>query len=1312
MRGEMTSSLQIKSIIAAMEGVQGGSEIVVYHPIHESIVSITSTLLQEIDIRTASLVGEINFDGSLLGDKPNAFECAVACGSKYVVASLSRCLVIWDLHEMVLIHIVEVAAAAAITQKTKHISALTASLCSKNLLYFAHEGSQSIKATSVDALCSGDLTMKKLHRKVASRSSAIITLAFHTPSSMLACGASDGTIQVWKCDSESVNEETKAEADALGYELITTVNAKTTAVNCLLFHPVEGVLAIGYTSHHVEVLAIGKDHSVMTLASTNVPDGFTLSAPLVFGPNAQTLVVLLEDEHVGLAINLFIFSDNSNRFCTPLELPSATLAYAHVVDHMLVLYSSALTGRTLAHLAVSDDVVLSDTTPRRSWSSTIELSFGQYCHVEHLPDSVVQIVYSQEASRFELSQLSLKTNDRVTVATVPSSYENSSITPERIVVSPDLTIYGSLLHSSAGCYVLWLSSAASSAFYDVLDAIWTSSGDLLTLLPSGRSFRCHDRLTATTAMPTTPQGSLIQLPIPVTRIFATRLPILSSFSSSAASKLVFLVRDAVQDTLRLSDDSTLAFSVDSTLLWTTHKNESVLDVRMEPSTQTASSHHIAVLTTQRVVILDASLVAVVVHAPSNPLLHAPTSILWIGSAIAFSTVSGAILYFPTQRQHRSPLLLCSLAKAESIQLVACLPDRLIYVTTAATAMIQTWTRPFSVVEVLALSQPDLDLTRSFVHRELECSPQVCLSHALLADLSAQDMDLALVAATGVPSTGSFRTTSHIATSVVCSLYLGLHKWSEALNHALSDDPPLQEYASDPMTAAAAQLPQRLSVLSSQLSHIGRILERFGQFQTAARCYDIAGHDKALVELMLKCGDVDSTLVNSLANAPARAAMTCSKQANLAPRADAFRLLCTEHLEFERRSRLLPSLSLRQAQLKLTEETPAPALSYSSWKYFMWKRIMPEDMNEWVGSGTPHYSAEEFQPKRRAAQLSVDTKQMSFEEPKAMAPSIGPFLEEEDGVVAYWRFEDAATNFDASKETQFVDTSKRENHITVSAGMELVPSTAPVDRGEENKMQLPYALRFPQTSSGVCGGKAMVKKGNTLDIGSGFDEDPYRRCLTIECWVKNDTATGDTSPSGVLFRRSTAASSIIWSFGLNSGSLIFFLRGSTVKSDATAFKPTDAWQHIAAVVDITSDDCASIRLAVDGRHVVSKDVLTKLPPYEDNDGSTLEVGPDLSGFEMTEIRIWATARSEQQLADMKENYLSMAETKKKIKMKIHQRDCQCEKCIGRRQNTPIAKLAMMQPLSLTPTSRDRRQRMGGAKTPQTASPMNKTEETRI
>ncbi|ETV96397.1 hypothetical protein H310_10550 [Aphanomyces invadans] len=1340
----MTSSLQIKEVVAELDGQRSvAGELVVYHPVRDSFVSVTTTSLQEIDARTGVLVGEVLFDGSLLGDKPNAFECLVACGHKYVVAALSRFLVIWDLREMVLAHIAEVAVAGTMSQKTKHISALTASTDVVGTLFFAHEGSQSIRVVPVDALVQGRSTsMRKVLRKAATRNSAITALTYHTSHAVLGCGASDGSVQLWKLADTSELAAGRADAAAgeaeLTHDVVAALNAKPAAVQSLVVHVTDsGALhvAITYVSRHIDVYRVqDRQLSPSTpIGSVGLPHGFTFAKKqaIAFGHVPNTLLVVLDDAATvgGAVLHLVRYGgpDDATRFGTPLDLyalgPNDPSAFVHVAvcgSHGSALYTSTATGRSVACLGYADDEPIDVASPTcRQWSTSMPLSFGQYCHPESIPDSFLQLAWSSDLNRYDVAKLSLKTNDRcpdVSFGTVPHTLENQLAMPLRLVASPDLARAGVLLETSSSVAV-FVTSAESSATYDVADACFTLQGHLVTLVPSRKSVRWHDDVQSAE-----PHGASFPLPVAADRIFATRLPL---DNTSDMCKILFVIRDAAHDTLRLSDRS-LAFAADSPIMWTSHKTERVVDVQMEPST--GQLHNIAVLTTHRVVILDPSLVAVASYAPTNPLVMTPVSMLWIGSAIAFVTGGGGALYYlPTQKQATTvPALLCTLAKPapsvafSAIQLIAILPDRLVYTVQLPTSgTVATLTRPFSVVDVLAHSQDDFDVTRQYVMRELDCSPHISVSHRLVSVLGTHDPELCLRALSPPPSTtGNFRQTSHLSTAVVCNVLMTVHRWKDALLHAVVDDPGLQEYASDPVGASGAQLPQRLSGMSSQLSHFGRIMETFGQFSVAGQCYDVAGNDRALVELVLKCGEREAldALVNAIrpTNGPLAAALTGGTRPEIMPKHDPFRLLCNEHVTFERRSRLLPSVTsvLRQAKL---QSPPAPTMPPLQWKYYSWRRLAPEEMGEWTGSTHVHYATEEFKPRKHAAatsavagKLSVDTQQSSFHDAdngggaagplSTAAAAIGPFLEEEDGVVAYWRFEEGAAHATVTSGTQFVDTSKRENHITLQ-NLDLVVSTAPVDRGEEAKLQPEYALRFPSPSAGGCGHVVVKKGASTLDIGVSYDDDPYRRSLTVEMWIKPvETAAG--AFTGTLMRRETPSpGDALWELAVDSGALAFTLLGQTVRTDKSAVKEA-TWQHVAAVVDVSSDDKATIRLAVGGAVAVTNDV--RLPKAaRSGDVSTLVVGPNLGGVEVTEIRIWATPRSAQQLHDMKENYLAMAESKKRIKMKIHNRDCQCDKCLGRRQHTPIAKLAMVQPLALTPTSRDRRQRM---KTP-------KSEETR-
>ncbi|RHY00610.1 hypothetical protein DYB36_010851 [Aphanomyces astaci] len=568
-RRQMTSSLQIKEVIADMDGQRCvAGELVVYHPVRDSIVSVTSTSLQEIDARTGVLMGEIAFDGSLLGDsKPNAFECVVACGHKYIVAALSRSfldrgaicgsyndvcplryLVIWDLRDMVLAHVAEVAVAGTMSQKTKHLSALTASTDMAATLFFAHEGSQSIKVVSVDALLNGSSTgMRKLPRKAATRNSAITVLAYHTAHALLGC-----TVQLWRCaDASSSDGATGATAADLStsgeaelvHDLVVTFNAKqvppASSVSAVHFHstaPDDVHVAVSYTSKHVDVYhlhgrPLRPSSSTDPIGSIALPHGFTFAKKqsVWFGPARDTLVVVLDDLSTSRTsvLHLVHFGDGTGRFGTPLELPllgpSDPTAFVAVCGSA-ALYTSTTAARSLACLGFADDEPVDVVTLpayHHQWSIRLPLSFGQYCHPETLPDRLVQLSWTPDLNRFEVAMVSLKTNERLpsSFGAVPSTLDNHPVTPLRVLASPDFSVVGVLLQSSSGSVSVLVTSADSSVVYDVADACFTPTGHLVTLVPSRKSVRWHQDVHAAE-----PHGASFPLPVAADRVFATRLP--------------------------------------------------------------------------------------------------------------------------------------------------------------------------------------------------------------------------------------------------------------------------------------------------------------------------------------------------------------------------------------------------------------------------------------------------------------------------------------------------------------------------------------------------------------------------------------------------------------------------------------------------------------------------------------------------------------------------------------------------------------------------------------------------------------------
>lgn len=657
-------------------------------------------------------------------------------------------------------------------------------------------------------------------------------------------------------------------------------------------------------------------------------------------------------------------------------------------------------------------------------------------------------------------------------------------------------------------------------------------------------------------------------------------------------------------------------------------------------------------------------------------------------------------------------------------------------------------------------------------------------------------------ATATGTSSSFGKTSHLSRSLLGSIFLHSHQWKDFLAVFLSTDPALEEYAlAEDDGATATKLPSRTGRLAGRFRSFAHVLERLGQLDLALKCYDLAGDDLALLELGRKMGPLGDSILKTLQkdwkriNEPlssiveANVKSSDNNQTQLESavwrRHDLFSLLCCDSLlQTERRSRLLSSVQ----PINAMKVNAAPCISHDKEEgpsvraaVLAWKRLAPEDVKDVSGvSPTPHMASED--PKNpnyavlassgsclggSASKLgsSFDGEQgrddngggamdssaqdESSATSSAAKQSIGPFLDEEDAVVAYWRFEEGNTADPSSSSSpdtslECMDTSKRENNLQVvgfGSMMTLVKSGAPVDKGEDNRIQEEFALRFPCSSDAQdkqeteWGARCSIARGTTLDIAMTCDEDPYRRKFTFEAWVRNfqlaeklqqqhdqeDNGGGDADEWGsrsstgsasmadpetrmLVSRTAASESSPVWAFSLVSGYLTLVYGGQSVKSDE-AIANAAQWQHVAFSVDITSQSQATIKLFLQGRCVAVKN----LPSLDANaitnsgDTSTLFLGHQLTDYELTEVRLWANARTSEQLSDMKENYLGIAEAKKRMKIAIHKRNCTCEKCQGRRTKAPVAKLTLSSPFPASPptaTVRDRRRPGAAAAAPAT------------
>ncbi|KAE8895451.1 hypothetical protein PF005_g752 [Phytophthora fragariae] len=638
------------------------------------------------------------------------------------------------------------------------------------------------------------------------------------------------------------------------------------------------------------------------------------------------------------------------------------------------------------------------------------------------------------------------------------------------------------------------------------------------------------------------------------------------------------------------------------------------------------------------------------------------------------------------------------------------------------------------------------------------------------------------AAPTAPSS-NYSRTSLLSRAVMGSIFLDAHKWEDFLRVFLAHDPALEEYVIAIDSDDAAKLPSRMGPTARRFRQLAEVFESIGQPDWAMRCLDLSGDDEALMTMIRKFNAASSsevldslqkswTKLNPPLSAITKAAMGQIQQDSLSSgsgQQDPFSILCCETLtQPMRRGRLLNTVApLDRLKLPVapTEKLPNQddgANDTTRAGTLTWKRLAPEDASEWLGVSTKmriattepralNYSIFAVEASSvggsllggevgpTAAAFSPSTSGASADAASAKM-TIGPFQDEEDAVVAYWRFEEGATaaEKEASGEAvspdgiECLDTSKRENTLRLLGGVvSLVESTAPVDRGEPGRIPEEFALRFPSsetTSSSLppsgWGAQCPVRPGSTLDVGTVFDEDPYRREFTFEVWIRNfrmyaqvqkllesgeevpATMSGGVRQVLISRRRVDSLDDGVkggdvsgpasWELVIDEDDFLVLTFGNQQvrASQKMEHSGNQGWRHVAFTVDVSSPQRVGLKLFLDARCVGESQTTPSSQTV--SKPSKLLLGWRLQDYEMTEVRLWATARSADQLSDMRENYLGLAEAKRRMKIAIHQRNCICEKCVSRRAQSVVGaasggapRLGLSLSTPLAPPSRQRR-----------------------
>ena len=322
--------------------------------------------------------------------------------------------------------------------------------------------------------------------------------------------------------------------------------------------------------------------------------------------------------------------------------------------------------------------------------------------------------------------------------------------------------------------------------------------------------------------------------------------------------------------------------------------------------------------------------------------------------------------------------------------------------------------------------------------------------------------------------------------------------------------------------------------------------------------------------------------------------------------------------------------------------------------------------------------------------------------------VGEGRSDEANLSGYFRFSEGEEADSSWKTDGLLDLSPYQITAFIVGEPEsfsLQQSTSSVDEGEKGKVKSLFDLVFEKSGVGKASGLALpASRGSSTDVGMlhGPGGDSRKRC-SIEFWYFLPNASSMTKDI-VLARRTMGSSAddltkvcmaadkefVLWELLLlKSGELEFRTCGgssllSTQKKTASDDDDDDdnddrddikeksdiaifeRWNHVCIVFsskNLSISECV-VSLYMKGVEVVSAMTSMVPPGFDQNDlkndtklnellqKSYLLFGLNhVSGYRMSELRIWACERSADDTTSFLYEYLTAAEQKKKFKVKI-------------------------------------------------------------
>lgn len=540
------------------------------------------------------------------------------------------------------------------------------------------------------------------------------------------------------------------------------------------------------------------------------------------------------------------------------------------------------------------------------------------------------------------------------------------------------------------------------------------------------------------------------------------------------------------------------------------------------------------------------------------------------------------------------------------------------------------------------------------------------------------------------------------------LCLRAGKAAEACSELMASRPELQELFLDPESFGGGTLPHRESAVAQYYSFAARVLASMGYMDYARRLSDIAGDDEFLALLL----QIQNRHRDLQGLAEALASRSGNFQRVLLCLLNETSVINDKKSKYvpmngvgnsDRRTTLLPISALTDTaapykgstvDLSQVERLQRSHVSSRGGGIGPLTKLGVLAMDLIDDYGVKSYP-EALQFSDSAVKRGDNYGDSSAEVPAGLTTLPPTWVEdvgvgkEWDRISAYLRFSDLFRPGDEEFVSSISSPPAQLNVLDLSKyanGFELYydsqqrvsfeQSTSPVDPGDaHDKVKSVYDLIFHDSSSnaepGQVGLRCVCGRGSALDIGM-FHEDSHRNKLTIEMFVYRLETSAQSPTAGNasvhhLIRRCIGKPkdtiphhkhACVWSLDVNSmGSLIFSCGKQRVATEEgavnmgpTADVPVSLWTHVAVIID-SHENSSAISMFINGANIVKGAV--DLPSFSEDDltFTTWYLFPDLSGWRVTEVRLWSDARSSVDIENCKDNYLPLASKRKRLQFRI-------------------------------------------------------------